>query len=1523
MRETSASDIDQTTLAEDAAEQLFSARNGDASPTYEPSDLQTAYAATRRLGELFNEIPGAIASALDAARDSGDLLSSDRLQGLAEIIQNADDVDASQVRLLLRPTDLLVSHNGSPVRLRHVLGLATPWLSTKGGEAGTTGRFGIGLMTLRSLSKTLEVHCDPYHVRLGEPTVSPIDPPTLPAGFNEAGWTTLRIPVDEGVVSTAELRQWLTRWDDSALLFLRNIMRITLLELRGGPILELKISRHDDGEMSLGASASARTISRQRVEVEDGRSWLVYSEEAPTPEGVYRARKATEQTTPIAIAIPQYPVGLGQIHAGLPVIQTHLPVFANAQFDPLASRRDFADTKWNESLIPLVAGLWSEATLDLFARDPKAAWQAIPIPNATERDDTSPVVQRLEEAIIASSRQRVASRLSFRVPEQREVRLSQLAIEAQPVERILTMAETAALAGLPATLPFRVRDQEGRWRSVLHDWRTAGADIPEPVSVERALELLSDETRAVRSTIALVAAGIDDNLGERLLELPSVITHDGRHVVPPRSDSPQAVAEETTPLAEQLGLITLLHTAHRGGGKAARTVLNWLRECGALLDASDDHLVIQRLAAAGRSERHTATPLSDEQVQALREAFELLDPDDQRDLGPDVGRAVSLEAYKYEMKRRRKQRKAISVRAVEAYLPRAVDRETDSFAAAADRSPGLVWLSDHYARILRSSAGREGVGAQRFLRLLGAETAPRLRPHPRLERRYAYSPLGLPASIPSGFSARSEAMQSRGATYTLQDLDCPALMAVIQDISRVRSKKQRRKRAGALLSTLGRAWERLFSDLAEVDSAHDYHMWNRKGRIAAYWVWEAGDVAWLDDESETPRRPSELRVRTPGTVAIYGEDSSDYLHPDLDHPSRLVALSALGVSGDPSRSELVARLKELRYDSEDEFGLSLTELRGETAVLYRALAQSLTTESYSSDLNNNELYREFQRHSLVLTNLGWHTPQSVLAGNPIFGEYKAFAPAVASAGTLWDMLKLSMPSPKDCLEIVRKIAKQPGYPSCADETILLETLRALVSHPETGSTPQARGSLARLPLWTSKGWVRDRPVYATDDPVLAEGLRDHIPLWEPGGELEQFRPLLERLRVEEIRAADAELRQPVHSDEDPESSDFFRSAVQQLQEDLGRNDPQLAESVRIPWDCLIGFSVRVHPSLMLDVTVRQGSTSKVYDIEVAAKVDSHRCAVLVRSPSELPRVDGGGRALAALFGGDPRRLAQAWRAACDRAGTGVEAQPLELADQRARRERQQNELEIERRMAAFQVQTAAKRRAAGRSGGPRGVTSTSPDSAVNGREDDEASLRSPRALVNPQELKLVDPEGRIEEGIGGPQRKADPNPQLVEPRLGSGGPRNRSPLRGYSDLDKETVGKELLTILLGSDRDEIADLRTQRGVGADAMDDLQRFYELKVSAGAEPDTVRLTNSEVQRALSTPDFFLVVVSGIEGIDARPTVRVIVDPLKQLHPTDSGAITLSGVHGAKSLAYDFAPVNAPVPSSGEEESLVSAD
>ena len=1489
--------------AEEAADQLFNAPNGDATPAFEPSSVLEAQAAVRRLGEHFKGLPGIISEVLDAARENADLISSDRLQGISEIVQNADDVDASQVRLVLGPTDLWVSHDGTPVQLRHVLGLATPWLTTKRSEAAPIGRFGIGLMTLRSISKTLQVHCHPYHVQLGEPTLSPIDPAMPPPGFDEAGWTTLRVPLERGAVSPEELEEWLDRWDDAALLFLRSVSKVTLVDLEGAPIRHLAITRQDAGEVIPNKRSPGRRVSRQRVRATDGRGWVVYSEDVSTPAGVLRARKATENTMLVAIALPQYKVDRGQIHAGLPVGRTRLPIFANAQFDPLTNRRDFADNEWNEALVPLVADLWSQAALDLFSRDPKAAWQAMPLPDAGEGDATSSFTSRLEEAIITVARKSVVSQLSFPAPEHGEVGLSRLAVEAQPLEQILTVSETANLACLPATLPFEVRDQDGRWRLVLDDWRTSGANIPNPVSVERALDLVGDETRSADLTIALTAAGLDEGLNERLLELPCVISRDGRHIALPKEDSADALAAEVTPLAEQLGVVTLLHPEHLGEGKAARIVLKWLRESQVLLDDTNDRAVVQRLAAAGRAGRQIEAPLTDEQVQFLRAAFELIDPDEREELGAGVGRVIRLQAFAYELRGSRRKRKSTSVRPEHAYLPKAVDRDTDSFAVAADQSPGILWLSDHYARVLRSPAGRQGIGAQRFFRLLGAEIAPRLRLHPRLEPRFSDPLRGLPARVPGGPSARSEALEAHGATYTLQDRDCPTMAAVVQDISRLRrDKKQRRRRAGALLATLARAWDRAFSDFHQVKSAYDYYNWDLKGQTSAYWLWVAGDIAWLDDESGTPRRPSDLRLRTSGNVAIYGQDSPDYLHPDLDQPNWRLVLAALGVSGDPSRPELVARLKELRDDAEDEGRWPPEELKRETAVLYKALAQSLTQAVGRPSLGVEQLRRDFQHHNgLIFTNLGWLPPQGVLAGPPIFGKHRAFAPAVADTSPLWAALRLREASFEDCIDVIRAVARKHRTRGPDEEAILLQTLRALAYYAETGFTTQARAKLRRLPLWTSKGWMRDRPVYAIDDPVLTAGLRNQLPLWEPGGELRQFRSLLDPLRIQEIDADAAQVIEPGQATEDEESSDLLRLALQLLQEDLSRNDPQLARSTRMSWDLLGEFGVYVHSSLMVGVNAGLEGDGIQYECEVAAKVDTDRRRVFVQHPEQLPRVDTGGRAIATFFEGDPRRLAQAWRAACDRAESGRQARLVELAEEQAKREQQQTESEIaelRERIIAIQQRQGRSRDLVNRGSGPSGA-------AIIGQENQETPpiLESTRVLVNPESLDIVDPKGRLESSRQRTPRKTGGSGNLVEPKPAGGGPRGRSPIRLYTDLEKENVGLDLLHKLLGSDVEEIADIRAQYGVGADAVDELKHFYELKVSAGAEPDYITMTAAEVKRARTTPDFFLVIISDIEGIDAEPRVRIIVDPLGQLQPTVTGSITLSGVRNATSLTYDF--------------------
>lgn len=154
------------------------------------------------------------------------------------------------------------------------------------------------------------------------------------------------------------------------------------------------------------------------------------------------------------------------------------------------------------------------------------------------------------------------------------------------------------------------------------------------------------------------------------------------------------------------------------------------------------------------------------------------------------------------------------------------------------------------------------------------------------------------------------------------------------------------------------------------------------------------------------------------------------------------------------------------------------------------------------------------------------------------------------------------------------------------------------------------------------------------------------------------------------------------------------------------------------------------------------------------------------------------------------------------------------------------------------------------------------------------------------------------------------------PRPGGAELRDSAGLRAYTDLQKERLGLDLARQVLGSDAQEMIDLRAQRGLGADAMDELKQFYELKVSAGQEPDEIKLEDSQIRLAMSTEKFFLVVVSGLEGETATPRVRIIANPVSQLRMSQRSEVRFSGVRESHSLVYDLRPQTAEPPRRPED-------
>jgi hypothetical protein len=494
---------------------------------------------------------------------------------------------------------------------------------------------------------------------------------------------------------------------------------------------------------------------------------------------------------------------------------------------------------------------------------------------------------------------------------------------------------------------------------------------------------------------------------------------------------------------------------------------------------------------------------------------------------------------------------------------------------------------------------------------------------------------------------------------------------------------------------------------------------------------------------------------------------------------------------------------------------------------------------------------------------------------------------------------------------MRDLAKH-GRSDLEIQTVVLDVLRLMVKllDKEAGEERQLR-RLQRLALFTSQGWTTRRPVYAVDDPSLAAGIGDRLPVWNPGGELAQFGTLVVPLRLVEITADDAPLVGADLSDVDEDASALFRDAVSHLREDLARNDPASEASLRIAWSDFEDFDVRVTDELRVSLSA---ITQQDLVVRVTARISAGDHALYLTDSDAVSRVDSGGRAVAGMFRADPRRLSQAWLAAVDAAREGREAVRLQLAVERAAEESAASAATIRARLEQVreQVQDRTNRRDGGKTGdrGRSSAAGVKPPVVVKTGEPKEPSVPDPRqspplrTLVDLSTLVVVDPDGVIVEGprIGGSDvQKRKLRGQLPEPRPGGAVPRERTTYRAYTDLEKESLGLELARRVLSSDRKDMIDLRAQHGLGADALDELRQFYEFKVSAGSEPDEIVLEDAQIRRALSTNDFFLVVVSGLEGERATPKVRIIVNPLGQLRMSEKSQIRYSGVRQSQSLVY----------------------
>ena len=180
------------------------------------------------------------------------------------------------------------------------------------------------------------------------------------------------------------------------------------------------------------------------------------------------------------------------------------------------------------------------------------------------------------------------------------------------------------------------------------------------------------------------------------------------------------------------------------------------------------------------------------------------------------------------------------------------------------------------------------------------------------------------------------------ATHLKGDQLSPDLDATLNDLQRERRRRVRRERARALLSTLEREWDRLYSAHTKAVAVWSDRRWHQAGAIPTTWLAKAMDEPWLTSEDGKKKAPRDLAVRTPATEAILGDDHSSFSYELGEGDASSPVVRALGVETDPQVSEMVEQLATLRDEGGAVDDRTLT-------LRYAAIAASCKKREPSAD----------------------------------------------------------------------------------------------------------------------------------------------------------------------------------------------------------------------------------------------------------------------------------------------------------------------------------------------------------------------------------------------------------------------------------------------------------------------------------------------------------------------------------------------------------------------------------------------
>lgn len=180
-------------------------------------------------------------------------LYPDNAHFIYELLQNAEDPEATAVHFKVTESDVRFSHNGNRLfDFKDVESITSIGNSTKRDDETTIGKFGVGFKAVFAYTNTPEIHSGSFHFRIFDLVVPETEGVVC---AQDDQWQTRFIfpfnnPNKPAKTAREEIERGLLALGENTLLFLNHIRKIEY-ELSDGSIGSLQRINHRDGRIEI------------------------------------------------------------------------------------------------------------------------------------------------------------------------------------------------------------------------------------------------------------------------------------------------------------------------------------------------------------------------------------------------------------------------------------------------------------------------------------------------------------------------------------------------------------------------------------------------------------------------------------------------------------------------------------------------------------------------------------------------------------------------------------------------------------------------------------------------------------------------------------------------------------------------------------------------------------------------------------------------------------------------------------------------------------------------------------------------------------------------------------------------------------------------------------------------------------------------------------------------------------------------------------------------------------------------